>query len=143
MKSGLTVGAKASISVVVDDSLTVPAVSAQFPRFDTMPRVFATAFMVGFAECAAMAVLHPYLDEGESSVGVDVRFDHTAATPVGMTVTAEAEVTSIEGRVISFNVVLRDDVDQIGSGTHQRAVINQAKFEARVAQKAADAGVQG
>jgi len=140
MKPGLEVGARAEVRVVVDDALTVPGVSDKFPGFDTMPRVFATAYMVGFAECAAMAVLHPFLDATESSVGIDVRFEHTAATPVGMTVTAEAQVTSVEGRVIGFRVVLRDDVEQIGSGTHQRAVIDRAKFDARVATKAAQAG---
>lgn len=131
----LAVGTKGSVTVTVDDALTVPAVSSQYPRFDTMPRVFATAFMVGLAECAAMDALHPVLDEGESSVGIDVRFNHTAATPVGMQVTAEAAVTAIEGRVVNFHVVLRDEVEQIGEGTHQRAVINQAKFETRVAAK--------
>ena len=141
MKDGLTVGATASVSVVVDDSLTVPAVSDRFPRFDTMPRVFATAYLVGFAECAAMAVLHPHLDEGESSVGVEVHVGHTAATPVGMTVTAEATVTAVDGRLVSFEVVLRDDLDEIGRGTHRRAVIDRAKFDARVAKKADAAGV--
>lgn len=136
MRPGLNVGDTASVSVVVDDSLTVPAVSDRYPGFDTMPRVFATAYLVGFAECAAMAVLHPWLDEGESSVGIDVRFDHTAATPVGLTVTAEATVTAIEGRVVSFEVQLRDDLEPIGRGTHQRAVIDRAKFEQRVGRKA-------
>jgi fluoroacetyl-CoA thioesterase len=140
MLDGLTVGATASVSVVVDDTLTVPAVSAKFPRFDTMPHVFATAYLVGFAECAAMAVLHPFLDDGESSVGVKVDFDHTAATPVGLTVTAQATVTAVEGRLLSFDVVLRDELDEIGRGTHRRAVIDRAKFDARVAKKADAAG---
>lgn len=133
----LAVGTRGSITITVDESLTVPAVSTQYPRFDDMPLVFATAYMVGLAECAAMDALHPALDEGESSVGIDVRFDHTAATPVGMQVTAEAVVTAVEGRIVTFEVVLRDEVDQIGSGTHQRAVINREKFDARVAAKAA------
>lgn len=142
MQDGLTPGATASVSVVVDDSLTVPGVSDRFPRFDTMPRVFATAYLVGFAECAAMAVLHPYLDEDESSVGVKVDFEHTAATPVGLTVTAEATVTAVEGRLVTFEVVLRDDVDEIGRGLHRRAVIDRAKFDARVAKKADAVGVR-
>ncbi|WP_040159146.1 thioesterase family protein [Nigerium massiliense] len=136
MNDNLNVGHSATVSVVVDESLTVPAVSDKYPGFATMPPVFATAYMVGFAECAAMAALHPFLDDNESSVGVEVRFDHTAATPVGMTVTAEAIVTAIEGRMISFDVVLRDDVEPIGRGTHQRAIIDKAKFEARAAKKA-------
>lgn len=132
----LAVGTRGSVTITVDETLTVPAVSSQYPRFDDMPAVFATAFMVGLAECAAMDALHPALEEGESSVGIDVRFDHTAATPVGMQVTAEAVVTAVEGRVVTFEVTLRDEVDQIGHGTHQRAVINRAKLDARVAAKA-------
>ncbi len=132
----LAVGTRGSVTITVDETLTVPAVSSQYPRFDDMPAVFATAFMVGLAECAAMDALHPALEEGESSVGIDVRVDHTAATPVGMQVTAEAVVTAVEGRVVTFEVTLRDEVDQIGHGTHQRAVINRAKFDARVAAKA-------
>jgi len=142
VQDGLTPGATASVSVVVDDSLTVPGVSDRFPRFDTMPRVFATAYLVGFAECAAMAVLHPFLDEDESSVGVKVDFEHTAATPVGLTVTADATVTAVEGRLVTFEVVLRDDVDEIGRGLHRRAVIDRAKFDARVAKKADAVGVR-
>ena len=134
------VGHRATVTVEVDDALTVPGVSPRFPGFADMPRVFATAYLVGFAECAAMAALHPFLDEGESSVGVDVRVDHTAATPVGMTVTATATVTAVEGRLVHFDVVLRDDVEQIGAGTHVRAVIDRARFDARVARKAAAGG---
>lgn len=133
------VGHSATVSVEVGDDLTVPAVSSRFPGFATMPRVFATAYLVGFAECAAMAALEPFLDDGESSVGVDVRVDHTAATPVGMTVTATATVTAAEGRMVHFDVVLRDDVEQIGAGTHVRAVIDRARFDDRVARKQASA----
>ncbi|WP_228488823.1 thioesterase family protein [Raineyella fluvialis] len=143
MKPGLDPGQIHTVSVVVDDSLTVPAVSAKFPGFEEMPRVFATAFMVGFAECASMGALADYLEPSESSVGVDVRFDHTAATPVGMTVTATAEVTAVEGRIVTFHVVLRDDVQQIGEGTHQRAIIDREKFTARVAAKAERRGLLG
>ncbi|MEA5153912.1 thioesterase family protein [Raineyella sp.] len=143
MKPGLVPGQTHTVSVRVDDSLTVPAVSAKFPGFAEMPRVFATAYMVGFAECAAMGALADYLEPHESSVGIDVRFDHTAATPVGMTVTATAEVTAVEGRVVSFRVVLRDDLEQIGEGTHQRAVIHRDKFLARLAGKAEKAGLAG
>lgn len=128
-------GTRGSVTITVDESLTVPAVSDQYPRFDTMPQVFATAYMVGLAEAAAMDALHPALDEGESSVGIEVAFQHTAATPVGLQVTAEAEVTAVEGRVVTFRVVLRDDVEQIGEGTHRRAVIDRAKFDARVGTK--------
>lgn len=138
MKPGLEIGHSHTVSVVVDDTLTVPAVSAKYPGFADMPRVFATAFMVGFAECAAMGALADHLEPGESSVGTDVRFDHIAATPVGMTVTAVATVTAVEPRVVSFHVELSDDAGPIGSGTHRRAIIDRARFDARVAKKAQD-----
>lgn len=132
----IEVGASHTTSVVVDESLTVPAVSAKFPGFGSMPRVFATAFMVGFAEAAAMGVLADYLDESEGSVGVDVRFDHTAATPIGLTVTATATVTAVAPRMVTFAVELSDDEGPIGRGTHVRAIIDRGRFEARVAAKA-------
>lgn len=141
MKPGLVVGASHRVSVVVDDSLTVPGVSAAFPGFAEMPRVFATAYLVGFAECAAMGVLAPFLDAGEGSVGIDVAVDHTAATPVGMTVTAVATVTSVEPRVVGFEVALFDDAGPIGRGTHRRAIIDRATFDARVAAKAEQSGI--
>ncbi len=136
MRPGLEVGRTHTVSVVVDDSLTVPGVSDAFPGFADMPRVFATAYLVGFAECAAMGAIADFLEDHESSVGIEVNIDHTAATPVGMTVTAVATVTAVEGRVVSFRVELSDDVGPIGRGTHRRAVIDRAAFDARVAKRA-------
>lgn len=135
MRAGLAPGASHTERVLVGRSLTVPEVSDEYPGFADMPEVFATAYMVGFAECAAMGVLAPYLDADEGSVGVEVCFDHTAATPVGLTVTAVATVTAVEGRVVSFEVELSDDAGPIGRGTHKRAIIDRAKFDARVAAK--------
>ncbi len=130
-------GASHTVSVEVDRSLTVPAVSSKYPGFDTMPPVFATAYMIGFAECAAMGVLAGYLDDNEGSVGVEVCFDHTAATPIGLRVTATATVTAVEPRLVTFHVELSDDAGPIGSGEHKRAIIDRAKFDARVAAKKA------
>ena len=133
----LQVGASHTVSVIVDRTLTVPAVSAAYPGFAEMPEVFATAYMVGFAECAAMGVLAPALEPGEGSVGVEVAFDHTAATPVGLTVTAVATVTAVEPRLVTFHVELSDDAGPIGRGTHKRAIIDRARFDARAAAKRA------
>lgn len=135
MKDTLTTGLTADVSVRVDESLTVPAVSDSYPGFADMPRAFATAFMVGFAESTAMAVIADHLEEGESSVGVEVAFDHTAATPVGLTVTAHAELVEIDGRLLTFEITLRDNLDQIGQGTHRRALIDREKFDANLTDK--------
>lgn len=132
MLDSMLPGLTGTLSVTVDDSLTVPAVSDKYPRFDSMPRVFATGYMVAFAECTAMEAMAPHLEEGEDSVGIGVDFTHTAPTPVGLTVTAEAELLAVEGRILTFKVALRDDAGPIGEGLHKRAVINREKFDAGV-----------
>ncbi len=137
---GLEVGATHRISLVVDDRTTVPELPLPAPDLAGMPRVFATAYLVGLAECASMGVLALFLNDDEMSVGVAVSFDHTAATPVGMTVSAEATVTAIEPRLVSFSVELTDDAGPIGSGTHTRAIINRTKFDERLARRAATIG---
>lgn len=124
----------------VDDRLTVPAVSRAFTSFADMPPVFATAFLVGFIEWACIEAIRPYLDAGEASLGTHIDVSHIAATPVGMTVTAEVTLIEIAGRKLRFEVVCRDDEDVIGKGTHERHVIDRAKFMARVSAKAAKTG---
>ena len=99
--------------------------------------VFATPAMVNLMEHAALEVLRPYLEPGEESVGVTVQIEHLAATPLGATVTAEARVTAIEGKLIDFEVSARDALDLIGRGTHRRAIIGIEKFASRLKEKAA------
>lgn len=132
MLDSMQPGVTGTVSVVVDDSLTVPGVSSKFPRFDTMPKVFATGYMVAFAECAAMDAMAAHLEDGEDSVGIEVDMTHSAPTAVGMTVTAFAELVEVAGRILTFRVELNDDAGLIGAGLHKRAVINRAKFEAGV-----------
>lgn len=123
-------------SLRVDRALTVPAMSGAFASFADMPPVFATAFMVAFIEWACIEALHPYLDGGERTVGTHVDVSHVAATPVGMTVIAEVELLSVEGRKLRFRVSCRDEAGPIGEGFHERAVIDHARFMERVAAKA-------
>ena len=99
--------------------------------------VFATPAMVNLMEHAALDVLRPFLEPGEESVGVTVQIEHLAATPLGATVTAEARVTAIDGKLIDFEVTARDALDLIGRGTHRRAIIGVEKFAARLQVKAA------
>lgn len=139
MKSSLVPGVHAETSVTVVDELTVPAMAPWYPNFTDMPRVFATAFMVGFLESAAMKAIEAHLDEGEGSVGIQVDVTHEAPSVVGSTIQARAEVTAVEGRVISFEVELADEAGIICTGSHQRAVINMAKFPARAQQRFEDA----
>jgi len=97
----------------------------------SLPPVLATAMMSLAMELAAMDALTPYLDPGEMSVGVVVNVTHTAATPAGWKVRAEAEVTKCEGRRIEYTLRAYDQKEEIGTGTHARTVLERAKFDQR------------
>lgn len=97
----------------------------------TLPKVLATAKMSLAMELAAIDALKAYLDPGEMSVGAVVNVSHTAATPEGWKVRAEAEVTACEGKKIDFVIRAFDEKEAIGSGTHTRAVLDRAKFDQR------------
>jgi len=101
----------------------------------SLAAVLSTPTMVAMMEQAAIEAIKPFLDAGESSVGMTIEVSHTAATPPGHRTRAEAEVTKVEGRRLEFSVRAFDDVEQIGSGTHRRAVIDAAKFNDRLKTK--------
>ena len=90
--------------------------------------VYATPCMVALMEGAACEAIADGLDEGETSVGIELNIQHTAATPVGMEVRAEAEVTAVDGKIITFEIHAFDESGEIGKGTHKRAVINAQRF---------------
>ena len=75
------------------------------------------------------------LDEGCGSVGTKLELEHTAPTPVGMTVTCESELTAVEGRKLVFHVTLHDEKSPVGGGTHERFIVNDAKFAAKAEAK--------
>jgi fluoroacetyl-CoA thioesterase len=93
--------------------------------------VFATPAMIALMESAAVQAADHLLPEGKRTVGIGIDVHHTAPTPLGMTVTARAELTAIEGRILTFRVTAADEREQIGAGTHQRAIIDVEKFAAR------------
>jgi fluoroacetyl-CoA thioesterase len=101
-----------------------------------LPPVLATPMMILMMENAALNAIRPYLDPGESAVGTAIDIRHLAATPVGHTVRAEAEVTKVEGKRIEFKVSASDELEEIGNGTHESAVINLRSFNERLAAKA-------
>jgi len=101
----------------------------------SLAAVLSTPAMVAMMEQAAIEAIRPFLDAGESSVGMSIEISHTAATPPGHRARAEAEVTRVEGRRLEFSVRAFDDLEQIGSGTHRRAVIDAAKFNERLKPK--------
>jgi fluoroacetyl-CoA thioesterase len=100
-----------------------------------LPEVLATPVMIMMMENAALNAIRPYLEPGESAVGSAIDVRHLAATPVGHTVRAEAEVTKVDGKRIEFKVSARDEAEEIGNGTHQRAVIKLGSFNERLAGK--------
>jgi fluoroacetyl-CoA thioesterase len=101
----------------------------------SLPPVLATAMMSLAMEIAAIDALKDYLEPGEMTVGAIVNVTHTAATPEGWKVRAEAEVTKCDGRRIEFDVRAADEKEAIGSGTHMRAVVDRGKFDERFAVK--------
>lgn len=141
--STLVIGLSHRETMRVEARHTVPAVAPDWPGFADMPPVFATAMMVGFMEQTCITALRPYLQAGQHSVGTHVAMSHVAATPAGMTVTAEVELVEVEGRALTFRVSCRDDAGPIGEGTHRRAIIDVERFMGRLAGKAAAAGTDG
>jgi predicted thioesterase len=97
--------------------------------------VLATPVMINLIEAAALEAVERLLPPGRQSLGTLLNVRHIAATPVGMRVTATAEVTGLEGRTIRFRVEARDERELIGDGTHERVVVNVAKFDERVQRK--------
>jgi len=99
-------------------------------------RVLSTPNMILGLERTSRDAVLPLLDPGYDTVGTHVNVYHLAATPVGMTVTFRTEVTSIEDRRVNFKVEAFDEKEKIAEGTHQRFVVNVARFAARVQEKA-------
>jgi fluoroacetyl-CoA thioesterase len=130
--SELVPGLSHAATLPITEELTVPAVSPALTEFADMPPVFATAYMVGFIEATCIALLKPYLADGQHSVGTAIDVSHTAATPAGMAVTANVELIEAEGRRLRFRVSAQDDAGPIGEGTHDRYIIDVAKFMDRV-----------
>jgi fluoroacetyl-CoA thioesterase len=126
----IPVGAKGTYMLRV-----VPAHLANQFKDAALPPVFATPMMVTAMENAALNAVRDYLGPGESAVGTAVNIRHLAATPVGHRVTAEAVVTKVDGRRIEFDVTARDEIEEIGNGTHERMVVDLARLTQRLEAK--------
>lgn len=116
---------KGTAALTVTDEVTAAAVGSG------MLPVFATPSMIALMEKAAAESVAPQLDAGMTTVGTKLDVAHTAATPVGMTVRAETELTEIDGRRLIFIVRAFDELGEIGSGTHERFIVNAEKFLAK------------
>ncbi len=140
MKDTLQPGLTFEFKFRVPENKTVPYLYPESPEFQLMPKVLATGYMVGLLEWACLLAILPHLDwPNEQSVGTLVNFTHSAATPPGMTVTVRVKLEKVEGRKLSFSVVADDGIDTISEGTHERFVIDTAKFNSKLAEKIARA----
>lgn len=115
----IPIGAKGQFTLEVE-----PRHLASQVKDSILPPVFATPMMILAMENAALNAIREYLEPGESAVGTAVDVRHLAATPAGLNVTAEAEVTEVDGRRVVFAVTAHDDVEEIGKGTHERMVVD-------------------
>ncbi|GAA3263675.1 thioesterase family protein [Nonomuraea helvata] len=132
MRPSLRPGLTARLDYTVPAERTVPHLLPEPSHFTALPAVLATGYLVGTVEWACMRVLDEYLDEGEQTLGVHVDLRHEAPTPPDGLLTVEAELTVVEGRHLTFTVHAFDDAATICPGVHRRAVIDAARFRARL-----------
>src|SRR6202047_4802169 len=97
--------------------------------------VLATPVMINVIEAAALAAVEHLLPAGHQSLGIHLDIRHFAATPIGMRVRATAELTAVDGRTLTFRIAARDEREPIDDGSHQRVVVNVARFDERVQKK--------
>ena len=129
MKPSLQPGITCEKRIVVDDSNAISFLGSD------VPRVLASPMMLLAMEHAARECVLPHLLAGFDTVGVGFEFEHCAAAPIGSTVTATAEVLSIDGRKLHFRIEARDEVEVIGRGNHTRAIVEIVKFAERMKKK--------
>jgi fluoroacetyl-CoA thioesterase len=122
LKTGLT----GSSELLVGVEHTAPSIGSG------LVPVLATPVMINVIEAAALAAVEHLLPAGHQSLGIHLDIRHFAATPIGMRVRATAELIAVDGRTLSFRVEARDDKEPIGDGSHQRVVVNVARFDQRV-----------
>ena len=129
--SHLPIGREGRAELIVADAHTAPRIGSG------RVRVLATPVMINLMEAAALDAVEALLPAGHQSLGIKLDVTHTAATPVGMRVVATARLVGVEGRRLRFEVEARDEVEMIGGGTHERVVVNVARFDERVQKKLA------
>lgn len=125
----ITVGLKGKAETLVTPNNTADAVGSG------LVPVFATPYMVALMENAAVNAVQAHLEEGQGTVGTRLDVTHDAATPIGLKVWAEAEVTAVEGKKITLAVRAFDEAGPIGGGTHERFVITVDRFLAKAQAK--------
>jgi len=131
--SELKPGLKGATEIIVGTRDTAPHIGSG------KIRVLATPVLVSLMEEAALNAAERLLPEGHQTVGIRLDISHTAATPVGMRVVAHAELIKVDGRRLTFRVSAEDEKELIGEGTHERIIVNVARFDKRTQDKAGKA----
>jgi len=129
--ANLPVGTKGEQKLLVTSEVAISFLGLENAR------VLSTPHMIGFMERTCRDTVLPLLDPGHDTVGTHVNVAHLAAAPLGMAVTFSCEVIGATERRIQFRVEARDEKEKIGEGTHERAIINVAKFTSKMAQNKA------
>ena len=133
MENSLQAGLTYEFKFKVPENKTVPHLFPESPEFQAMPNVLATGFMVGLFEWTCIQAINPHIDwPREQTVGINVKLNHIAATPPGFTVTVKVKLEEVEGRKLVFSIVADDGIDKISEGTHDRFIIDAAKFNAKM-----------
>ncbi|MBI4443011.1 MAG: thioesterase family protein [Acidobacteria bacterium] len=122
MKPGFEVGLSIELTEETNESQTAPHLARP---------VYSTPAMVGLMERTSIAVLQPYLEEGENSVGAKICVSHIAGTVIGQKVRCKSTVESIAGRRVTFAVEAYNEKEKIGEGTHERVIIQAKRFAAQ------------
>jgi fluoroacetyl-CoA thioesterase len=136
MRDTLRAGLEGTFRYRVPDSKTVPRIYPEAPDFQMMPAVLATGYLVALCEWACIELIKPHLDwPAEQSLGTHVNLSHTAATPPGLVVEIRTRLEAVEGRKLTFRLEAHDGVDPISSGTHERHLIDAARFMRKVEAK--------
>jgi fluoroacetyl-CoA thioesterase len=131
--SKLRPGLTGSAELLVGSEHTAPSIGSG------VIAVLGTPVMINLMEAAALAAAEHLIPPGHQSLGIHLDVRHVAATPIGMRARATAELTHVDGRTLTFRVEARDEKETIGDGTHQRVVVNVARFDQRVQAKATTA----
>ncbi len=138
MKTTLVPGIEHEFEFPVTDAQTVPALFPTAEEMQVMPKVLATAYLIGLFEWTCIQALRPHLDwPDEQTVGIGIDASHIAATPVGFKVRLKVKLIEVDRRRLVFEIEAHDDKELIGRGKHERFVIDKKGFDARLKEKSA------
>lgn len=118
----ITIGLKGEVSTLVEKEDTAAEVGSGSLL------VYATPCMVALMEGAACEAIAEAMTEEKTSVGIELNISHLSATPVGLEVRAEAEVTAVDGKIVTFQLTAYDEAGKIGEGTHKRCIVSSQRF---------------